>query len=988
MKKISIFILAAIMLLCAQNAGAWSFKAETWEGCGGVFGTQTFYTDGYGTTQSLDVMIVTVDATQTFFNVYQDACNDLGAQNLYVSNTSINNGGVIRVTAFWSTAMENTYTVALPNGKVYVTPTGGDKVEMTKQTNAYIYTAIVPAAATVTVNGDDIAADINAYNGAINPPASLKLNVPNVPVSATANKIKVTYNLLTNQVSIEDFISEYCDWEYAPALGAANVPADAGITCNAMFTWETLANGNIEITINPYPGNNYALFRGANGFVTNGFKVNGDGNGNGVYFTKTLSADKTKVTLTPAQLIPEGSIISYSEMVEYKTTDNNPAGNGNDLYPQIQFPSYSYGTNCTGVYVQKLSTPTNISIDATNVLTFNEVANANTYIVIVKFGNAVIKTYNVAGSGEVLNFPFSGTMSVTVTASDNTATYANSDPSAPYTWIVTIPDGTAGNSIFCDYSTNPNDQLQPHFSIETAAANNGNIQAGDILITISGTGAAFRGLGVRLANFTVAGVAGATVLTKVSGDLDNPNVFRPIAGLSIPKGTLISYNGELEYSITGNGNGWGGRTFNNYVYGSTCEIPQLDPPANLVLGANNVLTFTPDANAASTTVYVMLGDQVLMTIPNFTSGSTVNFPLNGTFTIKGRSITADATIYMNSELSTGVQLVVNIADGTVGESEYCEWEFNPTGAGSAVAPDDPDADIAYLTWETIDNKIVVTISGTEEYAATTAFRADGLPIANLQVASIPALSWMTKTQTANKITFTPIAGITIPKGTPVTYNGMVLYRVIADAPNTELDNLWPTASFSYTYGASCALVLPEIDLSGGTTFVASDETEYGATVTIPVVAGTYPIAAIRFKIIEEEPQQPNTKAVGATFDMTKTADNVYVLNSLQSNTRYLLEIYAVDTQDNVSSSFGTLAFTTTTPTGLSKVENAVFSVYPSIVKDVLYLKTKYTGNIIIRDLSGRTVLSEKVKDKINVSSLNAGVYLVSLGNTTVKFVKE
>ena len=269
-------------------------------------------------------------------------------------------------------------------------------------------------------------------------PASLKLSVADVPVSATASKIRVKYNLWWNQVTVEDFVSEYCDWTYT-----SDATADDK---NVLFTWETLPNGNVVISIAPGEGTDAATFRGANGLAPDGFKVNGNANTGNAYFQHSLNTEKTQITLVPQQNIPEGAQITHNALMEWLTTGSN-----NEYTFTAPFTTpYTYGSNCSGVYVTKLATPTNVAVDASNVLTFTEAPNANTYIVAIKFGAATLKTLNVTGSGETLSLPFSGNFDVTVTASDNTATYANSDASAPYAWILAVADAPAGNSVFCE----------------------------------------------------------------------------------------------------------------------------------------------------------------------------------------------------------------------------------------------------------------------------------------------------------------------------------------------------------------------------------------------------------------------------------------------------------------------------------------------------------------------------------------------------------
>jgi hypothetical protein len=599
-----------------------------------------------------------------------------------------------------------------------------------------------------------------------------------------------------SMMAIEDgTLSEYCEWEYSsdPEVGNKNV----------LFTWETLPNGNVVISIAPGAGTDVATFRGDNGLIPGGYKVNGEQNTGNKYFSCSLNDDKTQITLVPQQSIPEGAEITHEGLMEWITSGSN-----NEYTYTAPFTTpYTYGTNCSGNYVQKLAKPTNVSV-VDNVLTFDAVSYATGYIVTVSFGTTPLRSFTVAASGETMSsFPLSGTFDITVVATDDTGTYANSEASEPAVWNCAADDEPVGFSLVCEMQFG-DAGWGLFISIETASQAEGDIQAGDILFTLSGTGAGFRAQGARLAAITVGGIAGANVLEKVSGNMDNPNVFRPIPGITINQGTPIVYNGEFEASSAVNNNIYGNRVF-NYVYGTGCAAPPLDPPSNLVLD-NNVLTFEPDPEAASTAILIMLGDETLHTINNFVSGSTIEFPINGSFTIKGRSMTGSSA-YLNSEPSGGIALVVDIPDGTVGASEYCKWEFNPTGTGSAVVTadnpnDEPDTDIAYLTWTTDNNDIMIFLTGTSENATTTAFRPPaGFNVNNLRIGGLPAINLVTPDYGDKTVVFTPVVGISIPKGTEITYNGMVLYRVLGDTPNTELDNLYPTATFSYTYGAECPL---------------------------------------------------------------------------------------------------------------------------------------------------------------------------------------
>jgi len=205
MKKFT-FILAAMMLLCAQNVGAWGFQASYYGGADNVnWNDRTFYINGYSSTSNLQVYMLTTNTTMTWFSVTDDGGGGYG-----FSGFSYGSGAIVRATAFWNgTSTESKYTAILPDGKVFIIPAGGTRVEMDK--NGYIYTAIV-SGTSVTIEGASTGFVTTALYGgasAANGPQApyyTQLGVPNVPVpsSITTDFFKVIYNLETNQVTFEN----------------------------------------------------------------------------------------------------------------------------------------------------------------------------------------------------------------------------------------------------------------------------------------------------------------------------------------------------------------------------------------------------------------------------------------------------------------------------------------------------------------------------------------------------------------------------------------------------------------------------------------------------------------------------------------------------------------------------------------------------------------------------------------------------------------
>jgi len=87
--------------------------------------------------------------------------------------------------------------------------------------------------------------------------------------------------------------------------------------------------------------------------------------------------------------------------------------------------------------------------------------------------------------------------------------------------------------------------------------------------------------------------------------------------------------------------------------------------------------------------------------------------------------------------------------------------------------------------------------------------------------------------------------------------------------------------------------------------------------------------------------------------------------------------------------------------GIEDVENPIENVvklYPNPVKDILYINTSYNNltSVEILDINGRIVKSSGLNNnadaQINVSDLNAGIYMINIysdnNKTTKKFVKN
>ena len=119
---IRLLIMTFMLLMGTGSAWAWGYKSAggSWNDCTSSFSSITYYTTPTGsTTKSLDVIMKTKPGSG--FNICQNACS---GQQLYVGLTgtaSSSANTIVRGTAYWNNGLYSTYTVVIPEGKIYTT---------------------------------------------------------------------------------------------------------------------------------------------------------------------------------------------------------------------------------------------------------------------------------------------------------------------------------------------------------------------------------------------------------------------------------------------------------------------------------------------------------------------------------------------------------------------------------------------------------------------------------------------------------------------------------------------------------------------------------------------------------------------------------------------------------------------------------------------------------------------------------------------------
>ena len=198
-------IMALMMLVGTSSAWGWGYKSAggSWNDCTSSFSSTSFYTTPTSSTaSSYDILMKTKPGSG--FNICQNACS---GQQLYVGLTgtaSTSSSTIVRAVAKWNSGLYCTYTVVIPEGKIYIKPTNGAAVAMTKSSYTYTAELTLSDEKTFDLYATDPGASINNESGmpAAGKPSSVRLNYTGL--ESPYKYVKVTYDLKTNKITFED----------------------------------------------------------------------------------------------------------------------------------------------------------------------------------------------------------------------------------------------------------------------------------------------------------------------------------------------------------------------------------------------------------------------------------------------------------------------------------------------------------------------------------------------------------------------------------------------------------------------------------------------------------------------------------------------------------------------------------------------------------------------------------------------------------------
>lgn len=379
-------------------------------------------------------------------------------------------------------------------------------------------------------------------------------------------------NVTLNWEDRTPITSEYCNYQGPETQQDGHYYA---------ITWETDPSGNVVITIGNGTGAGECSFRnggfeGGNNGLDN-FVVSDDNFATTTpatdYFTVTRPQDgDLQYVMTKIADLPANAKIKHLSAGAIAWRE---ASTDRWCFPNF---IYTYGGTCN-----KLDAPTNVKIDASNILTFDVVYGAETYTAYVSLGG-VEKYSQAVVSGDALTYTalVTGDYIINVVASG--AGKVDSDPSADVVWHLEAAPVVLGNSEYCEKNMSSG-STEAAFTWETDA--NGNI-----VITISevlnGSNApahfranAFKD-GIKVGASKESLSTYFNIPATIAGEDHSQQslTYTLIDPANAPaRGEKIYYHGVVEYRTSENTDAWPTLDF-EYTYGTVCSGKSVSATSN------------------------------------------------------------------------------------------------------------------------------------------------------------------------------------------------------------------------------------------------------------------------------------------------------------------------------------------------------------------------------------------------------------------------
>lgn len=204
-------------------------------------------------------------------------------------------------------------------------------------------------------------------------------------------------------------------------------------------------------------------------------------------------------------------------------------------------------------------------------------------------------------------------------------------------------------------------------------------------------------------------------------------------------------------------------------------------------------------------------------------------------------------------------------------------------------------------------------------------------------------------------------------------NGGKLYGLFQDI---DYDN------YSQSYGAYYKdLRLAEIDLTtGDSTIIDPQSTVIGGYLTGYAVGGL---------CFDQQSQTYIVRVQNETGDYLKLVDvnnSNIIASTAISNDNYFYELQV----DNFPFAIEAYNLSTSTQNGENDLD--YFTVFPNPASDYVYINSHTELEALVFDLSGRQIMRRFIKDKIDISCLDKGTYIIHLidevNTSSYKIIKD
>ncbi len=800
--------------------------------------------------------------------------------------------------------------------------------------------------------------------------------------------------------------SEFCHKYWAPTTGNAK-PSDA-----VFVTWETLSDGSMKVTLDGVAGNQPS-FRGgslsADNLLIGPLSIVGT-----TFVDITYAANVATITPKTGVVIPDGMSVRYNGVVSYLTS-GGVAPNPN-LYPNGDF-TYTYKTNCANVVLTKLAAPTNVAIDGTGNVTFDAVDHATSYNAFVYLNGTAVYSQITIASADKLNFTLPGNFTVSLVAvPDITSTgYADSNPTTPIPWTVnfTAPT-TLPVSAYCHWELDPSGGGNAVATDEDALYWTWTTDAlGQIVIGIEGkitpATTAFRAGGMDLAGFTIEGVSATLLLDKVGNNAGLTQTFKVKTGIVLLPGLRVSFNGKVEYRVvalntdlTNLDDLYPTLAFpNSYIYGSNCTGTAniLAAPVNLAISSENILTFDAVTNAVSYKAYIYDGTGALVfTQDPFVSGTVINYSVPGKNTLKVQAI-GNAADYLSSGLSATANwnLIATLAKPTnlaidtenkltfaavSSALSYTVTVYQNAGDGSALV--------------TLPNFVIGTVinMGSNPYGTyfvkVTAV-GDGEVILNSPVSDTYTWNYQAPF-VCNLLSAHPLI-----KG-----SSAITFTKLDNSIATTAPYFAPNFAASANYTFDITNNVASIHLGDATN--GNWQAQFRLVPTTPIIIKPGAAYTIKAKL-------KTSKSVAVLAKVMDNDDNTFfpfiTRQNVNSATGVDFQLTAVVAPAGFTQIFQLLFDFAPNPantdieisniaicgeegtTAVNQIQSKGISIYPVPTKDVLNIVgLNESKEVRIFDVLGKVIRIQQTNSSVSTSGLNKGVYLLSVDNQMVRFVKE